>query len=267
VNGTPAPFAGTGPGSRDPEVGTARPIEPAWQREAAVVARQLGTDLELGLTAAEAAARLERCGPNELTERTRVSPLRVLVRQFTSAMILVLAVAAGITLALGDLKGTIVILAIVALNGMIGFTKEHRAERAMDALRRIAAPAASVVRDGVVTPVPGPELVPGDVVRLEPGDVVTADVRLATVRALRINEAALTGESIPAEKTAEPLPTSPPRSSPTSAISRSGARRSPSGTSRSVPAGWLSAWPSSASSRPWRRWAPWASSAPTRPAS
>jgi P-type Ca2+ transporter type 2C len=170
------------------------------------VAEALDTDLERGLDPGEAAQRLALHGPNELVERAPVNPVAVLVRQFTSAMIIVLLAAAGITALIGHLQDTVVILAIVVLNGLIGFSQEYRAERAMDALRRMAAPMARVVRGGEIMPVPGPEVVPGDVVHLEAGDVVTADARLVTARALRINEAALTGESEPAEKVTEALP-------------------------------------------------------------
>ena len=170
------------------------------------VAAALATDPTRGLAAPEAAARLLRHGRNELVERGKKPPWRLLVEQFTNAMIVVLVVAAVITALLGDLKDTFIILAIVVLNGIVGFVQEYRAEQALDALKRMASPTARVVRDGETLLVPAPELVPGDLVRLDAGDIVTADMRLLEVRALRINEAALTGESEPAEKSTEPLP-------------------------------------------------------------
>ncbi len=124
-------------------------------------------------------------------------------------MIIVLLVAAVITALLGDLKDTAVILAIVVLNGVVGFVQEYRAEQAIDALKAMSSPTARVVRDGETLLVPAPELVPGDLVRLDAGDIVTADLRLSEARTLRINEAALTGESEPAEKVSEPLPDVP----------------------------------------------------------
>ncbi len=178
----------------------------AWTREGIEVAAALGTDPVDGLTADEAAARLLRYGRNELIERGRKPPWRLLLEQFTNAMIIVLLAAAVVTALLGDLKDTVVILAIVVLNGIVGFVQEYRAEQALDALKRMASPTARVVRGGETLLVPAPEVVPGDLVRLDAGDIVTADLRLLEARALRINEAALTGESEPAEKTTEPLP-------------------------------------------------------------
>ncbi|MCU0478603.1 MAG: cation-translocating P-type ATPase [Chloroflexi bacterium] len=183
-----------------------RALPGAWTREGSEVAAALGTDPVDGLTADEAAARLLRYGRNELIERGRKPPWRLLLEQFTNAMIIVLLAAAVVTALLGDLKDTVVILAIVVLNGIVGFVQEYRAEQALDALKRMASPTARVVRGGETLLVPAPEVVPGDLVRLDAGDIVTADLRLLEARALRINEAALTGESEPAEKTTEPLP-------------------------------------------------------------
>ena len=180
-----------------------------WAVPAAQVAAALGTDAERGLTTAEAAARLGRVGRNELVQRRRKPPWRLFLEQFTNAMIVVLIVAAVITALLGDLKDTVVILAIVVLNGIVGFVQEYRAEQALDALKRMASPTARVVRDGATILVPAPEVVPGDIVRLDAGDIVTADLRLLEARALRINEAALTGESEPAEKVTDALPDVP----------------------------------------------------------
>jgi Ca2+-transporting ATPase len=177
--------------------------------DAADVAAGLGTDPARGLTAGEAAARLLRYGRNELVEHGRKPAWRLLVEQFTNAMIIVLMIAAVITALLGDYKDTVVILAIVVLNGIVGFVQEYRAEQALDALKRMSSPTARVVRDGETLLVPAPELVPGDLVRLDAGDIVTADLRLSEARALRINEAALTGESEAAEKSTEPLPEVP----------------------------------------------------------
>ena len=181
----------------------------AWTRGAVDVATALGTDPVRGLTADEAAARLAQYGRNELVEKDKRPTWRLLLEQFTNAMIIVLLVAAVITALLGDLKDTAVILAIVVLNGVVGFVQEYRAEQAIDALKAMSSPTARVVRDGETLLVPAPELVPGDLVRLDAGDIVTADLRLSEARTLRINEAALTGESEPAEKGSEPLPDVP----------------------------------------------------------
>ncbi len=188
--------SGIGPGL------VARP----WALEAEAVAAALGTDTRSGLDAGEAAARLARLGPNELTERGHKPPWRLFVEQFTNTMIVVLVIAAAVTAVIGDLKDTAVILAIVVLNGVIGFVQEYRADRAMTALKQMTSPTARVVRDGAVAVRPASEVVPGDLLVLEAGDVVAADVRLLESVALRINEAALTGESEPASKTVDPLP-------------------------------------------------------------
>jgi P-type Ca2+ transporter type 2C len=178
----------------------------AWRLDAADVATALGTDVEHGLTDAEAAARLARYGPNELRAKAVRPVWRLFLEQFTNAMILVLIGAAAITVAIGDLKDTVVILAIVALNGIVGFVQEYRAARAMDALKRMTSPSTRVVRAAETAMVAATELVPGDIVRLDAGDIVTADMRLIDAQSLRINEAALTGESEPAGKSTAALP-------------------------------------------------------------
>jgi len=183
-----------------------RPPEHAWTMAGSAIVVALRSDAAHGLATADAESRLARFGRNELVERGRKPPWRLLLEQFTNAMIVVLIVAAIVTAFIGDLKDTVVILLIVVLNGAIGFVQEYRAEEAMSALKRMTSPASRVVRDGGVTTIPAPELVPGDLVRLEAGDIVTADLRLLEVQALRINEAALTGESEPAEKTTAALP-------------------------------------------------------------
>ncbi|MGZ8438149.1 MAG: HAD-IC family P-type ATPase, partial [Candidatus Limnocylindrales bacterium] len=183
-----------------------RPPEHAWTMAGSAIVVALRSDAAHGLATADAQARLARFGRNELVERGRKPPWTLLLEQFTNAMIVVLIVAAIVTAFIGDLKDTVVILLIVVLNGAIGFVQEYRAEEAMSALKRMTSPTSRVVRDGAVTTIPAPELVPGDLVRLEAGDIVTADLRLLEVQALRINEAALTGESEPAEKTTAALP-------------------------------------------------------------
>lgn len=185
-----------------PTPGVIRP----WALEAAAVVEALGTDPQAGLTGAEATERLARIGPNELVERGHKPAWWLLAEQFTNTMIIVLVIAAVITAVIGDLKDTLVILAIVALNGVIGFIQEYRAEQAMAALRQMTSPSARVIRDGIVRVVPAAEIVPGDLALLEVGDVVPADLRLIESVSLRINEAALTGESEPAGKTVEALP-------------------------------------------------------------
>jgi Ca2+-transporting ATPase len=187
------------------EAASMTPARP-WAADPVSVAAALDTDAGTGLSAAEAAGRLARFGPNELLERDRKPTWRLFVEQFTNTMIIVLMIAALVTALIGELKDTVVIMAIVILNGVIGFIQEFRAERAMAALKQMTSPSARVLRDGEVELIAASELVPGDVVRLETGDIVAADLRLIEAIALRINEAALTGESEPASKTVAALP-------------------------------------------------------------
>jgi Ca2+-transporting ATPase len=158
-----------------------------------------------GLTVQEARRRLLEHGPNVLASAPRRSPLRMLAGQFADFMIVVLLVAAGISALIGDVEDTIAIVTIVVLNAIVGFVQEYRAERAMEALKAMAAPTATVLRDGAPGIVPGAELVPGDVVLVEAGVVVPADLRLVDEARLKVDEASLTGESVPVEKVSAPL--------------------------------------------------------------
>jgi Ca2+-transporting ATPase len=168
------------------------------------VSRRLGVDPAAGLSASEAERRAALHGPNEIPSGGRRGPWRLLARQFTDFTILLLFAAAIVAGLVGEPVDSAAILAIVLLNGAIGFVQELRAERAILALRALAAPAASVRRDGRVATVRAAALVPGDVVLLEAGGIVPADLRLAEAARLEIDESALSGESIPAEKTSEP---------------------------------------------------------------
>jgi Ca2+-transporting ATPase len=165
----------------------------------------LGADTAHGLTAAAAAARLAQYGPNAIAEGRRHGPWRMLLEQFTDFMIVVLIVAALVSGLIGDLVDTLVILVIVVLNAVVGFVQEYRAERAIAALRRLAAPQARVVRDGRSLSIAADGLVPGDLVLLDAGVIVPADLRLTECAALQTQEAALTGESAPIEKLVEQL--------------------------------------------------------------
>jgi len=167
----------------------------------------------IGLTTRESAARLARVGPNELVQTTRISPLRILLSQFTDVLVIVLIIAAIISAALGlaqnetsDLYDAILIIAIVIMNAVLGFLQEYRAERSLEALKTLAAPRAHVVREGAVVAIPSRELVPGEVIVLAAGDRVPADARLLEAASLRVNEASLTGESLPVSKATEALP-------------------------------------------------------------
>ncbi len=158
-----------------------------------------------GLSHDEASVRLRAHGPNRLTEVRKRNALVRFLRHFHNILIYVLLGSATITASLGHLIDTFVILAVVVANAIIGFIQEGKAERAMDAIRLLLAPRANVLRDGQRRSVDGADLVPGDVVLLESGDKVPADLRLIQARGLQIQEAILTGESVPVEKHTRPV--------------------------------------------------------------
>jgi P-type Ca2+ transporter type 2C len=174
------------------------------QKEIKDVAEELSSSLQ-GLSIHEAQRRLEHYGPNELEEKKKKSLLVMFLDQFKDFMIMVLIGAALIAGFIGDITDTIAIIVIIVLNAVIGFVQEYRAEKAMAALKQMAAPTATVLRNEVLTTVPASQIVPGDIVRLDAGNVVPADMRLVEAVQLRVEEAALTGESIPVEKQTEPL--------------------------------------------------------------
>jgi Ca2+-transporting ATPase len=169
------------------------------------VAARLDTDIESGLSQDEARRRLAEYGPNELEVVRPVATWTLLLEQFKNVLILVLLAAVGLSVVLGHATEAIVIGAIVLLAAFLGFVQEFRAERAIEALRRMAAPSATVLRDGEQVDVPARELAPGDVLLLRAGDKVPADGRLAEAVNLQVEESALTGESLPAEKQAAEL--------------------------------------------------------------
>ena len=158
-----------------------------------------------GLSSAEAIVRLDKYGPNELKETKKKSIFMMFLDQFKDFMILILIAAAVISGVIGELVDTIAIVVIVILNAIIGFVQEYRAEQAMKALKQMAAPTALVLRNNEIMDVPASELVPGDIVMLEAGRIVPADMRLTEAAQLKVEEAALTGESVPVEKSVESL--------------------------------------------------------------
>ena len=160
----------------------------------------LKVDPEQGLSEADVLERRAIFGPNAIPEQRTRGPLRMFFGQFADFMIVVLMVAGLISGLLGDITDTIAIIVIVVLNAIIGFVQEYRAERAVAALRRLASASAQVLREGKLNTIPASELVPGDLVMLEAGNVVPADLRLLDVARLKVEEAALTGESQPVEK-------------------------------------------------------------------
>jgi len=155
---------------------------------------------EKGISASEARRRLQKLGPNELKEGKKKSIAAMLLMQFKDVMILILLAAAIISGIIGDVTDTVVILVIVVLNAVIGFFQEYKAEKAMEALKQMAIVQSQVIRDNKIKTLPATELVPGDIVVLEAGNAVPADVRIIEANNLKIEEAALTGESVAIDK-------------------------------------------------------------------
>lgn len=156
-----------------------------------------------GLTSHEAARRLERYGPNELREGGKKSTFRIFLEQFADFLVIILILAAVVSAVLGDVESTVVILAVITMNAVLGTVQTVKAEASLDSLKQMSAPTAKVLRDGTVVQIPGREVVPGDIVVLEAGDAVCADGRLLECASLKTAESALTGESLPVEKAAE----------------------------------------------------------------
>ena len=169
------------------------------QKEINDVIRDLNTSPQ-GLSSEEAKKLLYEYGPNELKEGKKKTLLGMFLDQFKDFMIIVLMVSAVIAGALGEVADTIAIVVIVVINAVIGFVQEYRAEKAMEALKMMAAPTATVLRDEHASNIPSSDVVPGDMVLLEAGRVVPADLRLIESAQLKVEEAALTGESVPVEK-------------------------------------------------------------------
>lgn len=172
----------------------------SWER----IARNLGAG-QAGLDGVEAARRLADHGPNMLPAPKRTSSTVRFLRQFHNTLIYVLIASAVVTIALGHLVDTGVILAVVFANACIGFLQEGRAERAIEAIRGMLAPHCSVLRDGRRQIIANEDVVPGDIVLLEAGEKVPADLRLFEAKGLRVQEAVLTGESVPVDKTTSPV--------------------------------------------------------------
>ena len=176
-----------------------------WQKTQKALLRDLDCREE-GLTAVEARERLATYGPNELRTEKKKNVLLIFLEQFRDLLVVILLLAAAVSALLGDGESALVILAVVTLNAVLGTVQTVKAATSLDSLKQMAAPTAKVLRDGRVTQIPGWDVVPGDVVLLEAGDSVCADGRLLESASLKCAESALTGESLPVEKDAEPIP-------------------------------------------------------------
>ncbi|MGC9004875.1 MAG: calcium-transporting P-type ATPase, PMR1-type [bacterium] len=170
------------------------------------VVNLLQTDEKAGLKEGEAERRLLLYGPNELREERRPHPFLLFLRQFTDPLVLVLLAAALVSLLTGEITDFSVIMAVLILNGIMGFLQEYRAERAVQELKKMATPYTRVIREGKIKEIPTTHLVPGDIFLVETGTIVPADGRLIEAINLQLNEASLSGESLPVEKNSEPIP-------------------------------------------------------------
>jgi len=155
---------------------------------------------EKGLSQAEAQKRLTEYGPNELRKEKRSSPIKLFLEQFTDILIIILLIATGLSIAVGELIDALVIIVIVLATAILGFVEEFRSEKAVEALKKMTAPTATVLRDGKEVKISTSQIVPGDVLLLYTGDKVPADARLIKSFNLKIDEASLTGESSPVNK-------------------------------------------------------------------
>lgn len=169
------------------------------------VLSSLGTTLD-GLTDDEAGLRLQKFGRNEMIAEEKPDPFRMLLSQFKSILIIILVFATIFSAAIGEFIDAIVILAIILASAGLGFFQEFRAERALEALKKMLSPSTTVLRNGKENDMPSNELVPGDIVLLEAGDRISADARLLEIANIKVDEAPLTGESIPISKDVVALP-------------------------------------------------------------
>jgi len=168
------------------------------------VLKQLNSS-EKGLTTKEANKRIEQYGYNELKKGKRTTALQIFLNQFTNALILLLVFAGILSLTLGEKIESIAIFVIILINAVLGFIQEYKAEKAIAALEKISAPTAKVIRNGKEQKIPARDVVPGDILTLEAGDIIAADSRIIELSSLQIDEASLTGESVPSKKVTEPF--------------------------------------------------------------
>lgn len=174
--------------------------KPWYSRAQEDVLDELMVEPEKGLSQEEAKRRLELVGYNQLTQQKTISPLVIFFNQFKDFMVLVLLAATCISGFLGEYADAITIMAIIVINAILGFVQEYKAEKSMEALKKLIAPEARVLRSGQETKILAKELVPGDIVVLDTGDIIPADLRLLEAYQMEIEESALTGESVPVKK-------------------------------------------------------------------
>jgi Ca2+-transporting ATPase len=181
-----------------------------WHSKTAQEALEELKVIPKGLTTQEAQERLKINGPNEIKKEKRKSPLKLLLGQFTNVLMIILLIATGLSFAVGEATDAAIILVIVIASAALGFSQEYRSEKAVEALKKMTAPTASVLRDGKEIKIPANQLVPGDIIFLYTGDKVPADGRLLEAFMMKTDEASLTGESASVDKSTLPLPEQTP---------------------------------------------------------
>ncbi|MDD6460184.1 MAG: HAD-IC family P-type ATPase, partial [Absicoccus porci] len=153
-----------------------------------------------GLTTTEANSRFQKFGPNALEETKKQTTLQVFLSQFKDLMVIILIIAALISASMGDAESTIVILVVLILNAVLGTIQHIKAEKSLASLRSLSSPSAKVLRDGQLIEIPSTQVVPGDIMNIEAGDMVVADGRILDLYSLQVNESSLTGESTNVDK-------------------------------------------------------------------
>lgn len=199
VEGKPV-VDGDGSASPDNALLSVRVLSEPWSKDYEEVLESLVVDSQQGLSEVQVTTRLQRFGPNELQAPESVKAFRIAIAQFRGVLVLLLACAAGISFALGDWVEALAVLTVLLINAALGFVTELRAVRSMEALRSLGAPQSRVVRDGAQMQIASSELVPGDIVVVEAGDRLGADLRIVRSAQLQADESSLTGESVPVDK-------------------------------------------------------------------
>ena len=179
-------------------------MEKLWMKQNEELYSLLESDPR-GLTAGEARTRLEKCGENKLQEGKQKTVLQVFAEQFADLLVVILIIAAIISALTGGIEGTIVIIAVLIMNAILGTAQHFKAQKSLDSLKAMSAPNARVIRDGEKQEIAASQLVPGDILLLEAGDVAAADGRILENYSLQVNESALTGESENVNKIDTPI--------------------------------------------------------------
>jgi len=174
-------------------------MKETYQKEKEELLREFGSN-ENGLSGELAKKSLEKYGPNELTGEKTKSVFRIFLEQFTDFLVIILIVVAIISAFIGEIDSSIVILIVITMNAILGTVQTIKAEMSLNSLKKLSMPNAKVIRDGVALVISSSDVVPGDIVMLEAGDYVCADGRIIENASLKINESALTGESLSSEK-------------------------------------------------------------------